>query len=442
MNDNHDGDEKLKAFRQRAKEFQMSQSRENLAARLQRKNGAGISLRGIFLTALLFIVLLMLLDNLVFKPRRFHEEQDALRKRNQAAVQATGEPAVWLGALARRMPGVVEVPNSRFAMVDGLPEAAAKARDLQRDKSGLQRLPVEIENTAGMRFRLVPAAGKFQMGSPVTEKGRGGNEVLHEVELPYSFYMGKFEVTQEEWEKVRLRWDALRADPVRLEAARRLGKVANRLAEKGLTPNPSFYTARTPRTPVTEVTWYDAHDFTVALCALEGVKIGTYRLPLETEWEWSCRAGSPAAFCFGNDPARLKNYDECADNAYARPVAVGGRLPNAFGLYNMHGNVWEWCWDVFRRYPGDSRPDEWEGITRVLRGGHHHLPPLDCRSAERGRLGGESHGSMLGFRVMRTLQDSVAPEPAGSGVDAEIAIGITPPEVPLDPPPETEKSKP
>jgi hypothetical protein len=78
----------------------------------------------------------------------------------------------------------------------------------------------------------------------------------------------------------------------------------------------------------------------------------------------------------------------------------------------------------------------------VLRGGYHRLPALDCRSAERGRLGGESHGSMLGFRVLRTLQDSVAPEPPGPGIDEEIAIGITPPEVPLDPLPATEKGTP
>jgi formylglycine-generating enzyme required for sulfatase activity len=157
---------------------------------------------------------------------------------------------------------------------------------------------------------------------------------------------------------------------------------------------------------VEEVTWADAQQFCIKLNALEKLPKNTYRLPTEEEWEYACRAGTTTAYYSGSKPADLDRVAETGDNNYRSTRSVGGRPPNALGLYNMHGNVWEWCLNWYARYPGDTTPiTEDEKRMRSLRGGNWYVRAPDCRSAERGRLAPTSHGNMLGFRVLREIPE-------------------------------------
>ena len=180
---------------------------------------------------------------------------------------------------------------------------------------------------------LIPA-GKFVMGSPKDEKDRDVGEDQHEVILTKAFYMGKYEVTQNQWESV-------------------MG--GNPSKDKGA------------KLPVTNVSWNDCQEF---IKKLNAKGKGEYRLPTEAEWEYSCRAGTKTAYSFGNAIApKDANYK---DANIGRSVAVGSYKANVFGLYDMHGNVWEWCEDWYGGYGKGAAidpkgPNSGEG--RVLRGG-------------------------------------------------------------------------
>jgi len=189
-----------------------------------------------------------------------------------------------------------------------------------------------IDLGKGVRLEMVlVSAGKFMMGGP---------EKDHEVTLTKPFFMGKYEVTQEQW------FEIMGVNPSR---------------EKGR------------MFPVTDVSWNDCQDFIKKLNAKTN---GGYRLPTESEWEYACRAGSTTAYSFGDKitPKDANYYD----SKIGKPVAVGSYKPNAFGLYDMHGNVWEWCEDNrFAKYGPAT------GTFRVLRGGSFNLFESFARSSLR-----------------------------------------------------------
>jgi formylglycine-generating enzyme required for sulfatase activity len=185
----------------------------------------------------------------------------------------------------------------------------------------------------GVKLEMVLVlAGKFMMGSPKNEKGRMRDETQHEVTITKPYYMGKFEVTQEQWEAV-------------------MGK------------NPSAY--KGPKLPVNNISWNDCKEF---IKKLNGITKDKYRLPTEAEWEYACRARTSTAYSFGAKMTpRDANYGDTG-----RLVAVGSYKPNNFGLYDMHGNVWEWCEDRYADYPvGDVKDPKGpvKGVRRVYRGG-------------------------------------------------------------------------
>jgi formylglycine-generating enzyme required for sulfatase activity len=201
------------------------------------------------------------------------------------------------------------------------------------------------------------------MGSPESENGRRANEgPQHEVFITRPFYLGMYEVTQGQYEKVT-------------------GK------------NPSGYTKDKgggPRHPVETVSWEDAVAFCQALSGREAEKQRgrVYRLPTEAEWEYACRAGSRTAFSFGDDATQLGRYAWLKDNDEGRTHPVGEREPNPWGLYDMHGNAWEWCADAYdgayyQAAPAHDPPGPRRGTGRVIRGGGIGWDWTQLRSANR-----------------------------------------------------------
>ena len=224
---------------------------------------------------------------------------------------------------------------------------------------------------------LIPA-GKFKMGSPASEKGRRDDETQHEVTLTNLFYMGKYEVTQEQWEAV----------------------MGN---------NPSSIT-KGAKLPVTDVSWEDCQEFIKKLNAKTN---GGYRLPTEAEWEFACRAGTSTAYSFGVSLTKVEaNYGDGTDG---RIKLVGSYKANAFGLYDMHGNVWEWCEDWMADYPAGAVTDPKgpeTGTSRVLRSGSFGFDASGARSS--GRVDGtaSARSNLIGFRLARTVDMKAAVVPA------------------------------
>jgi sulfatase modifying factor 1 len=155
--------------------------------------------------------------------------------------------------------------------------------------------------------------------------------------------------------------------------------------------------------PATFVTYDQALKFCEWLAKKEGKP---YRLPTEAEWEYSCRAKSTGRFYFGDDEAGLKDYAWYNKNSAGKTQPVGQLKPNAWGLYDMHGNVGEWCRDWYGEYPAGpvtdpQGPDTGKG--RVLRGGSWYRNSGYLRSAERGNVGPDNRNRNIGFRVARTF---------------------------------------
>jgi formylglycine-generating enzyme required for sulfatase activity len=233
-----------------------------------------------------------------------------------------------------------------------------------------QEVTVELTNSIGMTLVLIPK-GTFMMGSPESEEGRNEDEVQHEVTLSKDFFLGVTEVTQKQYQEV-------------------------------MGMNPSAFAGA--QRPVDTVSWEDAVEFCERLSELpEEKKAGrVYRLPTEAEWEYACRAGSKTAFSFGDDKSSLGDYAWISDNSDGKTQSVGEKKPNAWGLYDMHGNVWEWCSDWYGEHPGKAVSDPEgpeKGSRRVHRGGSWRFVAAYCRSARRGWRDPSGRSISFGFRV-------------------------------------------
>jgi sulfatase modifying factor 1 len=241
------------------------------------------------------------------------------------------------------------------------------------------KLP-SITNTLGMKLNEIPA-GTFTMGSPESEADREDDETQRTVTIGKAFYMQTTEVTQGQWKAV------MGTEPWKGED----------------------YVKEGPNYASTYVSWNDA----VAYCKkLSEKESKTYRLPTEAEWEYACRAGAKTTWSFGDDENKLGDYAWYRENAwdidekYAHQVRL--KKPNAFGLYDMHGNVHEWCHDYFeedyyKQSPAKDPTGPTSGSSRVLRGGSWIGLSRFTRSAYRSRVGaGRRHGN-YGFRLVREL---------------------------------------
>ena len=233
------------------------------------------------------------------------------------------------------------------------------------------------EPTTGMEFVYVPG-GKFEMGCGKKEQGCSNDEKpRHKVKVN-GFWIGKYEVTQAQWVAI----------------------MGN---------NPSYF--KGADYPVEQVSWNDAQAFLKKLNVTpsqsplnQGGQRRVFRLPTEAEWEYAARAKTQTAYSFGDDPSQLNNYAWHSANSGGTTHSVGQKQPNKFGLYDMHGNVWEWVTDTYHKNYKDSPKDDsaWVGggSFRVLRGGSWYFVPKSVRSANRGNYGPADRYGYIGFRVV------------------------------------------
>lgn len=301
----------------------------------------------------------------------------------------------------------LKVANDWFENEHDFPVARTKALEMYKallpELKGLDKMRVEKqlasikrelgprkigdtwENSSGMSFAYIPA-GQFVMGSPRGETGREEDEEAFRVRITEPFLLQTTEVTQDQWIKV-------------------MGMNPSRHSGNG-------------KNPVDNVSWSDAVTFCKKLSALDGKQ---YRLPTEAEWEYACRAGTRTAYQWGNqwqlgvcnaENATGTPEDGNVQNFRQRGFPVNSTMPvasfaaNAWGLYDMHGNLWEWCYDWYGPYPGRSTTNPQGpngGEFRVHRGGSWVDFPRRCRSAERDRNTIDFKQHNVGFRVLLVL---------------------------------------
>jgi len=257
---------------------------------------------------------------------------------------------------ARKQDPTVVMPATVNLLVSPFNET--KAKEVRKEVAKSLQKEVEDKADLGKRVKLdlvlIPA-GKFLMGSP--------NEKQHDVTLTKPFYIGKYEVTQEQYESV-------------------------------MGSNPS--STKGAKLPVTNVSWEDCQEFVKKLNASTK---GGYRLPTEAEWEFACRAGTTTAYSFKDS---LAKSDANIDGDSIK--TVGSYTANAFGLYDLHGNVWEWCEDWYGDYPAGAVTDPKGpeiGTYRVLRGGSFSNYELLARSSTRNYLAPSYRDFNFGFRLAR-----------------------------------------
>ena len=260
------------------------------------------------------------------------------------------------------------MPGARVLIA---PFDETKAKQVQKSVAKSLQKEVEEKKDLGKGIKLdmvlIPV-GKYKMGSPESEVGRVDNEKQHEVTLTKPFYIGKYEVTQEQWQAV------MGNNPSQIKGA---------------------------RLPLTNVSWEDCKDFIRKLSAKTN---GGYRLPTEAEWEYACRAGTTTSHSYG-DSITKNDANWGAAQVPESIKGVGNYKPNAFGLYDMHGNVWEWCDDWRADYPAKSVIDPKGAATgehRVLRGGSFSESDSKARSSYRLSESSTWRGVSIGFRLVRT----------------------------------------
>jgi uncharacterized protein (TIGR02996 family) len=323
-----------------------------------------------------------------------------------AIVEDPAEPTAWL-ALADWLEERGDPRGQLLRLTRILLQPGGDRRPVQEERlrcllaEGVRPCWPTVTNSIGMQFALIPA-GTFLMGSPEDEEGREEDEgPQHEVTLSRPFWLRVHPVTQAQYEQV-------------------------------MGTNPSWFSSQGPGNakvekqdtrsfPVEQVSWEDAAAFcrTLSERAAEQEHRRVYRLPTEAEWEYACRGGiSSTPFSFGHSPSLTQaNFDgtdpgggAAAGPSPRRPTPVGSYPPNAFGLFDMHGNVWEWCADRDEPYPYGAITDPTgrsKGSCRVIRGGAWSHSGWNCRAAARSRCEPARRDCDLGFRVACGFPSSV-----------------------------------
>jgi formylglycine-generating enzyme required for sulfatase activity/uncharacterized caspase-like protein len=303
----------------------------------------------------------------------------------QTAPSPQSSPAVSPTA-SRSAPAPAQPPKQPIFSFESI-TVDATGRETQRQPGSAQYFSEDLGHGVMLDMVLVPG-GRFQMGAVQGEEGASDDEYPQHGVTVAGFPIGKFAVTQAQWKavtqfpQVKI---ALEADPSRFKGAAR---------------------------PVEQVSWNEAIEFCERLSRHTRK---TYRLPSEAQWEYACRAGTSTPFHFGKTiTTDLVNFDGKNYSAYAKATKgeyrqttteVGIFSPNAFGLYDMHGNVWEWCMDTWHRsyIQAPSHGSAWldKGSEyRLARGGSWPYLPRGCRSADRSHIDPALRSGSLGFRVV------------------------------------------
>jgi formylglycine-generating enzyme required for sulfatase activity/serine/threonine protein kinase len=323
-------------------------------------------------------------DNILGAGKRKPEvEGERRHEEEQYGVQREGKPAASskkpLALLALVVTGVLilgawwsgsgETANPLFSTNTSISGAPAG--------TGTDRT---FTSSIGMEFILI-SSGEFDMGSPLFESGREPEEgPVHRVNISTPFYMGKYEVTQKQWKEV-------------------------------MGDNPSYFKDCGDDCPVEQVSWNDVQEFVFMLNEKEGTD--KYRLPTEAEWEYAARAGTGTRYSFGDDESKLGEYAWYSVNSGRKTHPVGEKKPNPWGMYDLHGNVWEWTQDRYGDYSSGMVTDPTTSLSghhnverdhRVTRSGSWSGNGRDCRVAHRHHGFSEGASSNeIGFRLIRSL---------------------------------------
>lgn len=261
-----------------------------------------------------------------------------------------------------------------------------QGNEIRRETYIARSFTETLPQSVSLEMVTIPS-GEFMMGSPETEDERSGDEGPQHRVAVQSFLLGKYPITQEQWRVV----------------------AALRLVKRHIEADPSHFKGKDR--PVEQASWLDAEEFCLRLSEATG---RTYRLPSEAEWEYACRAGTQTPFAFGetitSDLANFNGnytYASAPEGKYRQQTTdVGSFLPNAFGLFDMHGNVWEWCLDHWHDQYNGAPTDgsAWltknDNSSRILRGGSWFPYPRWCRSAYRGFNSPDIRYDIMGFRVV------------------------------------------
>ncbi len=319
--------------------------------------------------------------------RRAHKEAERTRQEEIRRYKAE-QKAIFVSALKKDIEKYNEIILSTedqgikeiawIALANKYSEVSNSLKEGDTEELLFRVAYKGVTNSIGMRFVMIPA-GTFTMGSPISERGREADELRHEVTITKAFYLQTTEVTQAQWHEI----------------------MGN---------NPCHFSGLSNDCPVECVTWNECVEFIRRLNEREGTN--KYRLPTESEWEYACRAGKTTAFTNGRIKVMECGLDPNLDrvgwycgNSERRTHPVAQRESNAWGVYDMHGNVWEWCEDFYSRYPSDAVADPHNcrsGSRRVLRGGGWSNYVENCRCAFRYCYEPNRNLNNLGFRVART----------------------------------------
>ena len=284
------------------------------------------------------------------------EENEKMKKLTESLENDKVELSGRISNLSKKIEVLNETTNT---LTNENKELKNQINQLKKEKQS---------NSIGMKFTMIPA-GEFYLGSEESDD----KESVHKVKINNPFYFGTYPVTQREWKAV--------------------------MGDK-----PSSF--KGDDLPVEQVSWDDVQEFIKKLNEKEGTE--KYRLPSEAEWEYACRAGTTTRYSFGDSELELEDYAWYSKNSEGKTHPVGQKKPNLWGLYDMHGNVWEWVQDEWHnrydRIPTDG--SVWEsgdGARRVIRGGGWFRDAEFCRSAVRDHRGSHDRRGALGFRLLQEL---------------------------------------
>jgi len=288
------------------------------------------------------------------------------------------------------VPRPKKVPLREAASIDTPQTPLQRAPDVSKLD---EEITIDLGSGVTMELVLIPA-GSFMMGSPDSDPDAKDDEKpRHQVTITKPFYLGKHEVTEQQWHAV-------------------------------MGGNPSVLTE--PKRPVSSVSWDECQGFIAKLNERLGKNGARFSLPTEAQWEYACRAVSTTRCYFGDDPGEFEEYAWGSSNSGSTAHPVGQKKPNAWGLFDMHGNVWEWCADwygpnYYERSPENDPTGPQSGLPRVLRGGSWCDGTF--RSASRNPYPPGDGGISLGFRVARSC-GSLTAKPDTQTASAQIASAV------------------